>query len=242
HENRQHNVGYRLHEVTRQLLARNRQRVSHRYSAGAPDGLAMPRSNLLERLLGLRHLVPFLFRDGLQENIFERLAGRQAAQAFLQHHAPGVDDHDAVADLRDFGQDVRRKHDRMLAGEAVDEPANLMNLARVESDGRFVEHQDRWIVNDGLRQAHALAITFGKLAADAMAHVGKPTNLEHALDRVVDFGTVQTAQFSDEAQVRFHAHIGVKWWALGQITDTPARRQRLAKDVQAVNQHRALRR
>ena len=124
----------------------------------------------------------------------------------------------------------------------MDEPADLVNLARVESDRRLVEHQHRRIVNDRLREAHALAIALGKLAADAMGHVGEAANLEHALDRVVDLRAAQSAQLGDEAQVGLHAHVGVERRRLGQVADTPARFQRLGEDVQAVNQYGAGRR
>src|ERR1700730_4837518 len=147
----------------------------------------MPRPNLLQRLLGYRRLESFLFRDGLQEYVFERLAGREAAQALLQHDASGIDDHDAVADLRYLWQNVCGEHDGMLACQAVDEPADLADLAGVQADGRLVEHQYRRIVNDRLRQAHALTIALGELSADAMRHVGEAANLEHALHRVVNF-------------------------------------------------------
>ena len=90
----------------------------------------MTGANLLQRLLSLRDLVPFFFRDGLQEYIFERLARRQAAEALLQHHASGVDDHDAVADLRNLGQDMGREHDRACANVALTRIENELPVVR----------------------------------------------------------------------------------------------------------------
>ena len=75
-----------------------------------------------------------------------------------------------------------------------------------------------------------------------MGHVGEAANLEHAFDRVVNLRAAQSAQFRNEAQIRFHAHVGVERRRLGQVADTAAGLQRLGEDVEAIDQHGAGRR
>src|SRR5262249_2909155 len=67
-----------------------------------------------------------------------------------------VDDDHAVAGHLDFGQDVRRKNDRVLPGQVFDQTADLLDLVGIESDGRLVEDDHIGVVDDGLRDADAL--------------------------------------------------------------------------------------
>src|SRR6516164_9154738 len=119
----------------------------------------------------------------------------------------------------------------MLAGEAVDEPPDLVDLARVEADRRLVEHQHRRIVDDCLRESDALTIALGKLAADTMGHVGEAANLQHALDRFLNFGAPQSAELRDKAQVGLDAHVGIERRRLRQIPYPAARLERFGEYV-----------
>src|SRR5580698_8450722 len=69
-----------------------------------------------------------------------------------------INDEHGLAGLLDFGKDVRAENDGVIAGEALDEVAGFVDLFWIEAGRRLVENQDVWIVNDGLRQADALAI------------------------------------------------------------------------------------
>ena len=71
-----------------------------------------------------------------------------------------VDDDDPLAGLLDFRQDVRAQNDGVVAGEALDQVARLVDLFGIQSSSRFVQNEHVWIVNDGLGQPHALAIAF----------------------------------------------------------------------------------
>src|SRR5215813_8844834 len=155
------------------------------------NNLGVTRADFFQCLLGVRNLVPFLLRNRIEKYVLEGFAGKQATQLLLQHHPSGIDDHYAIADLRHLGQDMSRENYRMLTGEAVNEPANLVNLPRIKSDSGLVEHQHRRIVYNRLGQTHALTVAFGKLTADTMRHVSEAAYLEHALDGVVEVGATQ---------------------------------------------------
>ena len=70
-----------------------------------------------------------------------------------------ADDDDAVRDALHFRQDVRAQDDRVLAAELLDQLAHFRDLLRVQASRRLVEDQHIRVVNQRLRQAHALAVT-----------------------------------------------------------------------------------
>ena len=80
-----------------------------------------------------------------------------------------VDDHHALAGLRDLGQDVRAQDDGVRARQPLDEVAGLHDLLRVEAGGRLVEDQDLGVVQDRLRQPDALPVALRELAAERVA-------------------------------------------------------------------------
>ena len=121
----------------------------------------------------------------------------------------------------------------------VNQSANLVNLARVETDRRLVEHQHRRIVNQRLRQADALSIALGELAANSMRHVGEAANLEHVLERGFDLRARDVAQLRDEAQIGLDAHVGIERRIFRQVADLAARLERLRENIESVDQHGA---
>ena len=87
----------------------------------------------------------------------------------LRHDAPAVDDDDAVAHHRHLGQDVRRQDHRVLAGQRLDQRADLRDLPRVEPDGGLVEDQHLRIAQERLRQTDPLPVALGELADQPVA-------------------------------------------------------------------------
>ncbi len=75
-----------------------------------------------------------------------------------------VDDDDLLAGLLDLRQDVSAQDDGVVAGETLDQLARFIDLLGIEAGSRLVENQHVGIVNDGLRQADALAVALGELA------------------------------------------------------------------------------
>ena len=53
-----------------------------------------------------------------------------------------------------------------VAAEVANQGADFANLARIETDRRFVEDQDRRIMNDRRGQPDPLAVALGELPAD----------------------------------------------------------------------------
>ena len=60
----------------------------------------------------------------------------------------------------------------MVFAQLPDQVADFDDLVRVQADGRFVENQHAWIAQQRLRDADALAVTFGKVADKARVYIG----------------------------------------------------------------------
>ena len=71
---------------------------------------------------------------------------------------PRVEHDDGVADALDVSHEVRRDHDAdpELAADAPDEVEHLAAAEWVEAGGRLVEKRDHRIVDERLRELHAL--------------------------------------------------------------------------------------
>src|SRR6266576_1157052 len=96
----------------------------------------------------------------------------QIAHRVRRNNFSLVDDDDLLARLADLGKDVRAENDRVVAGKALDQIPGFVDLFGIEARGRFVENQHIRVVNDGLRQADALAVALGKLPDDIVPDVG----------------------------------------------------------------------
>ena len=127
----------------------------------------------------------------------------------------------------------------MLAAQVLDEGADFENLLGVKTDGRLIENQHVRVAHQRLRDAHALLVTFGKVADEPLAHA---LNAHQA----ANFGnvrfTLQLAFFQapDETEVFVHRHIRVKRRLLRQIADAALGGDGVFQNIHAVDFHRAL--
>jgi hypothetical protein len=63
---------------------------------------------------------------------------------------------------------MRREQNRVIAGQRSNEFTEISNLSRVEACCCLVQHQQWRFANQGLRQAHALAIPAGQFVYVAL--------------------------------------------------------------------------
>ena len=68
---------------------------------------------------------------------------------------------------------MRAENHRMRAGQALDEVPDFDDLFRIESDGRLVQDENGWIVEKRLAESHALFVTSGKIADEAMSDIAE---------------------------------------------------------------------
>src|SRR5438094_2486274 len=92
----------------------------------------------------------------------------QVVQRVIRDDLPLRDDQRLLADGGDLGKDVRREHDRVLAGQRLDELAHLDDLRGIEPDGGLVEDEHLGVAEQRLRKSDALLLSFGEVADDAL--------------------------------------------------------------------------
>src|SRR5260370_40678736 len=90
-------------------------------------------------------------------------SARQFLLRTLSDDLAGLNDQEPVAGLADLGENVARNQDGMTPLEAKNQPPHLDDLDRVQSSCGLVQNQERWVVNQRLRDAQAMAITMGQL-------------------------------------------------------------------------------
>ena len=71
-----------------------------------------------------------------------------------------MQDIDAVTYCLNFGKDMSGKYHAVPGAQLQDEVTNFTNLDGVQSDRRLVKYNDIWFMDDGLRYANPLLITF----------------------------------------------------------------------------------
>ena len=111
-----------------------------------------------------------------------RLRGEAGGLAGV-HEPAVVDDQQPVADLLELAQHVRGHQDGAVLGrEAAEQVAHLAHADRVEAVGRFVEHEQRRIAEQGGGDAEPLLHAERVLAEAVAGPIGEPDEVEHLGD------------------------------------------------------------
>ncbi len=124
-----------------------------------------------------------------------------------------------------------RKEDRVSVAQFADQRADLANLNRIETGGRFVEDQDVRIVNHRFGQADALAIPFGKMAEDAVFDVNEPATVQDLADCDVTARAGHVLELRAIAQILIDTHFQIERHAFGEVADFAADFQGFVEDV-----------
>ena len=146
--------------------------------------------------------------------------------------APPVDDEHPAASHFDFGQDVGREQDGVAFAEVFDQLADLPDLVRVEADGRFVEDEQVGVVQEGIGQAHALAVAFGQRADQFPLHIAQSAEFLHGIDALAVGAAPDAFERGPVFEVFLHAHLRVKRDVFRHVTDAGTHLARLAGHVE----------
>src|SRR5206468_3300587 len=126
-----------------------------------------------------------------------------------------IDDDHAVADDAHLMEDVRRQQNRALASQLADEVTDLDHLVRIETDGRLVENQQRWLGNERLGETDPLSITLGQLADLALADLAEAQGSYHGVHAGAKPFPPQVFYLAAEAEIPGHGDVGIEHHALG---------------------------
>ena len=129
----------------------------------------------------------------------------------------------------------------MLLAQFPDQFANLNDLRRVQPHRRFVQNDDLRVAQQGLRNAHPLAVALGQVADQPLSHVGDAGLFHHRFDLPGAFLPPQALGPGHEAQIFLRRHIAVQGRQLGQIADVLLGLHGFLRHVVAVDEHFSLR-
>ena len=146
-----------------------------------------------------------------------------------------ADDDDPVTNHTHLRQDMSAQQHRMIAAQILDHPANVHNLAGVQTHRRFIEDQPRRTAHKRLGNTHTLPVSLRQLPQDAAAHIGETAlfhNPRHLPLPLCAGQTLHLRHISEEAP---HRHFIIQWHMLRQITHAPLHFQRMIMHLISVN-------
>ena len=178
-------------------------------------------------------------RPGLQGDLEEAVPGQVPLQLLRGaggHHPAVVDDEDAVAHRLDLGQDVGAEDDGVGPGQVPDEGADLDDLLGVQAHSGLVQNDDLRVPQQGLGDAHPLAVALGQVADEPALHAGEHGEPGHPLQLLLPVPGGDPLQGGGEGEVLLHRHVGVEGRLLRQVADAALGRLGLLGHAVAVHQ------
>ena len=146
-------------------------------------------------------------------------------------------DGDPVGELLDLGQHVRRDDDRMGAGQRADDVAHLDDLRRVEPVGGLVQDQHRGLVEERLRDRHALAKALGERAHREVADGLESQSLANPVHGRARRCAGEALDGPHEAEELAHPHALVERGVFSDVADLLTSAHGMGDWVEAGNLH-----
>ncbi len=136
--------------------------------------------------------------------------GREVVGRIDRHDPSLVDDDHTVAGLRHFGQDVRAQDDRVITPQTRDQLPCLDDLFGIQPCGRLIQNQHVRVVDERLRQADALPVTFRQPGTQPIPHVVDSRAFHDRLHPLATLGRRDPLDFGDEPEIFAHRHVGIE--------------------------------
>ena len=158
---------------------------------------------------------------------------RQVVGRIDRHDLATIDNDYPVTRHAHFGEDMGAEDDRMVVPEVFNGLADIDDLTWIESYSGLIENEYRGIIEERLRQAHALAIAFREIPNEAALHLVHAAEFHHLTDFAGALAPCNALHFSDEVQVATDGHFPVQRYILWQIADPLTNFEGLCKDIVA---------
>ena len=128
---------------------------------------------------------------------------------------------------------MRGEQDRVLAPQFGDQRADLPDLVWIQPDSGLIEDEDRWIVNERLRQPQTLAVSLGELVDDSVLHIAETAAADDLLDARARLAAGDSFEPGAVVQELLHPHLAVGGDVFRQVPDVAAHLQRMQLDIVA---------
>jgi hypothetical protein len=118
------------------------------------------------------------------------------------------------------------------AAMVLDQVPHLPDLVRVESDGRLVEDEQVGVVEQGVGQAHALAVAFGQRPDQFLLHIAQAAQFLDRVDALAVAAAAHPLQRRAVFEILLDPHFGIKGDVLRHVSDPRPHLARLAGHVE----------
>src|SRR5207249_9603226 len=122
-------------------------------------------------------------------------------------NAPFMNDNDPAARHLDFGQNVRRKQNRVLFAQILDYLAHLTDLIWIETDSRLIENEKIGFVQKRICQTDPLAITLGESTDHFPLHLLKTAKFLYVANTLGNAAVRDRFERRAIIKVFRHAHV-----------------------------------
>ena len=130
---------------------------------------------------------------------------------------------------------MRADDNRLVGRHSPDQGTDLVLLIGVQPVGRLVQHQHRWIVQQGLRQANAALEAFRQSLDRLQPHGFQPCQADCILHPGQQVTTAKSPNPRDETQQPDDRHVRVGGGALWQEPQSASRGKSVAYHVVPAN-------
>ena len=120
----------------------------------------------------------------------------------------------------------------MLLAQVFDQFTHLADLIWVETNRRLIENEKVGLVQKGIGQTDALAVTLGKCAYGFFLHLFQPAKLFHIANPLCDPAMRDSFEGGPIIEIFSHAHIVVERHVLRHVAEMSAGLQRLLENVE----------
>ncbi len=168
--------------------------------------------------------------------------GEDAAQVFqpVEGHQPAlVDDQHLVADRLDLREDVGADDHGVVLPQVLDQRPHFDDLGRVQAHGRLVQDDDLRVADQGLGDAHPLAVALGQVLDQLLADLLDVGLLDGPLDLRLHVPAAQALGPGHEMQVFIDRLLHVQGRPLRQVAHQALGLPGLLKNVVAADLHLA---
>src|SRR6476620_6107777 len=121
----------------------------------------------------------------------------------------------------------------MRSRQAFDQFTDLDDLLWVETDGRFVQNQNGWIVEERLCKTDPLTVAPRKVADEPVPDRAQTQSLDFSRHRPGKRGTSQSMEPTDKTEILIDGQLLIDRRSFRQIADPPFDLQRLLQAIKA---------
>ena len=93
-----------------------------------------------------------------------------------------------------------------------------MFLVRVQTIGGLIHDEHIWIMDNGLRKASTVPVTFGEGVHTLVQHRLQEAQIDHAVDCLFPIAAADAPDFGSKIKKSVNSHVRIAWGTFGQIS------------------------